>query len=66
MERLNKAQIHSHPFQSEAPNLITAFEWLLESSGQGNPSILEELRLSGKIEAAQDEVSEQSSHIVYT
>lgn len=59
IERLNKTQLPNQPLQSEPANFITALECLLESRGQGNLNILEELKISGKVEAALDEVSEK-------
>ncbi|XPS77168.1 hypothetical protein M3J09_009202 [Ascochyta lentis] len=56
MERLNKMQMLDRTLQSDPANLITAFEWLLETNGQGNMSIIEELSLSGNIQAAPDEM----------
>lgn len=57
IERLNKTQMPNRPLQSEPANFITAFESLIESRGQGNLNVLEELKMSGKVEAALDEVS---------
>ncbi|KAF2713294.1 hypothetical protein K504DRAFT_450012 [Pleomassaria siparia CBS 279.74] len=54
MERLNITQMPNQSLQSEPSNLITAIEWLLESNGQGDLSILEELGLSGKMDSAPD------------
>ncbi|KAH8131309.1 hypothetical protein LI328DRAFT_161154 [Trichoderma asperelloides] len=55
IERLNKTQMPNRPLQSEPANFITAFESLIESRGQGNLNVLEELKMSGKVEAALDE-----------
>lgn len=56
MERLRKAHaLHQLP-PSDPGGLIAALERLLQSSVPGSPTILDELKLSGKVDAAVDEV----------
>ncbi|KAJ5687629.1 hypothetical protein N7536_010248 [Penicillium majusculum] len=56
MERLKKAHTSQQLSQSDPGCLIVALERMLQSSAQGNPTILDELKLSENADAAVDEM----------